>query len=120
MSPASRPADPGPATERVVVGRVGRAHGIRGDVAVSSRTDEPRRRFAVGAVVRADDRVLTVAADVARDERGAWTASKGSFYRTARRLFSGQLWVPAPHAAEDRRVDKRSAIHRPTVRTEGG
>lgn len=46
---------------RVVVGRVGRAHGIRGDVAVQPRTDEPRRRFAVGAVLRAGERELTVA-----------------------------------------------------------
>jgi 16S rRNA processing protein RimM len=35
----------------VVVGRVGRAHGIRGDVGVDVRTDEPERRFAPGAVL---------------------------------------------------------------------
>lgn len=33
----------------VVVGRVGRAHGIRGEVSVEPRTDEPERRFVVGA-----------------------------------------------------------------------
>ena len=32
----------------VVVGRVGRAHGVRGDVAVEVRTDDPERRFAPG------------------------------------------------------------------------
>lgn len=32
----------------VVVGRIGRAHGIRGDVSVEVRTDEPDVRFAVG------------------------------------------------------------------------
>lgn len=53
---------------RVVVGRVGRAHGIRGDVAVQPRTDEPRRRFAVGAVVRAGERVLTV--ETVREHQG--------------------------------------------------
>lgn len=47
---------------RVVVGRIGRAHGIRGDVAVDVRTDEPERRFARGAVVLANGRSLTVAA----------------------------------------------------------
>jgi 16S rRNA processing protein RimM len=36
----------------VVVGRVGRAHGIRGDVGIDVRTDEPERRFAPGAVLR--------------------------------------------------------------------
>lgn len=36
---------------RVVVGRVGRAHGLGGEVAVQVRTDDPQARFAVGAVV---------------------------------------------------------------------
>jgi len=50
-----------PAPIRVTVGRIGRAHGIRGDVAIDVRTDEPERRFARGAVVVADGRALTVA-----------------------------------------------------------
>ncbi|KAA2214105.1 2-methylaconitate cis-trans isomerase PrpF family protein [Teichococcus oryzae] len=37
--------------------------------------------------------VLTVGADVARED-GAWVARAGSFYRTARRLFDGRVWVP--------------------------
>jgi 16S rRNA processing protein RimM len=46
----------------VVVGRIGRAHGIRGEVGVEIRTDEPHRRFTVGAVVRTDPggRALTI------------------------------------------------------------
>ncbi|MHC8496652.1 MAG: ribosome maturation factor RimM [Actinomycetes bacterium] len=36
---------------RVVVGRVGKPHGIRGDVTVELRTDEPQRRFAPGSVL---------------------------------------------------------------------
>jgi 16S rRNA processing protein RimM len=32
----------------VIVGRIGRAHGIRGEVGVEVRTDEPERRFATG------------------------------------------------------------------------
>ncbi len=36
----------------VVVGTVGRAHGIRGEVSVDLRTDDPDTRFAVGAVLR--------------------------------------------------------------------
>src|SRR5215472_12546976 len=38
---------------RVVVGRVGRPHGIRGEVVIGVRTDEPDLRFAVGATVEA-------------------------------------------------------------------
>lgn len=54
----------------VVVGVVGRAHGIRGDVAVVVRTDEPERRFVPGARLRVEGtaRVLTV--DSARDHSG--------------------------------------------------
>lgn len=36
----------------VVVGRIGRAHGVRGEVSVDVRTDEPERRFAVGTRLR--------------------------------------------------------------------
>jgi 16S rRNA processing protein RimM len=38
----------------VVVGRIGKPHGIRGEVTVDVRTDEPDRRFAEGAVLRAE------------------------------------------------------------------
>jgi len=48
------------AVETVVVGRIGRAHGIKGEVSVEPRTDEPERRFAVGSVLErsASDGVL--------------------------------------------------------------
>jgi 16S rRNA processing protein RimM len=36
---------------RVIVGRAGRPHGIRGEVVIGVRTDEPDLRFAVGATV---------------------------------------------------------------------
>ncbi len=39
---------------RVVVGRIGRPHGIRGEVTVETRTDEPDERFAPGAVLSVD------------------------------------------------------------------
>jgi 16S rRNA processing protein RimM len=55
--------------DTLVVGRIGRAHGIKGEVSVEPRTDEPERRFAVGStlIARAPDGVvrpggLTVAA----------------------------------------------------------
>lgn len=46
--------------ERVVVGTVGRAHGLRGQVTVRPRTDSVGLRFAPGAVVWAAGRELTV------------------------------------------------------------
>jgi 16S rRNA processing protein RimM len=39
---------------QVVVGRVGRAHGVRGEVVVEVRTDEPGRRFASGAALHTE------------------------------------------------------------------
>ncbi len=56
-------------TIELVVGRIGKPHGVRGEVTVDVRTDEPERRFAPGATVRAEPptgsssplRALTVA-----------------------------------------------------------
>jgi 16S rRNA processing protein RimM len=48
----------------VTVGRIGRAHGIKGEVGIDVRTDEPDRRFADGATVVTDakvSRTLTIA-----------------------------------------------------------
>ncbi|UUN29404.1 ribosome maturation factor RimM [Streptomyces sp. FIT100] len=39
---------------QLVVGRVGRAHGIKGEVTVEVRTDEPELRLAPGAVLATD------------------------------------------------------------------
>jgi 16S rRNA processing protein RimM len=57
-------------TIEVVVGVIGRAHGIRGDVAVDVRTDEPERRFAVGEVLRAEDGPRRFTVGAARDHSG--------------------------------------------------
>ncbi len=41
-------------TIEVVVGRIGKPHGMRGEVTVEVRTDEPDRRYADGARLRAE------------------------------------------------------------------
>jgi 16S rRNA processing protein RimM len=53
-----------------IVGVIGRPHGVRGEVAVELRTDEPERRFAPGQVLREDGgtRVFTVKS--VRDQSG--------------------------------------------------
>jgi 16S rRNA processing protein RimM len=58
---------------QVVVGRIGRAHGLAGDVAVDVRTDEPDRRLGLGAVLFTDP-----------GERGPLTVAAG-------RVHSGRL-----------------------------
>ena len=67
---------------RVIVGRAGRPHGIRGEMVIGVRTDEPDLRFAVGAAVDAG-----ASADEADDAPGErlTVASK--------RWHSGQLLV---------------------------
>ena len=64
---------------RVVVGRVGRPHGIRGEVVIGVRTDEPDLRFAVGATL-----------DVSRGED---SADAGRLTIASVRWHSGQLLV---------------------------
>lgn len=61
-----RPAHDEPReTVRLVVGRIGKAHGLRGEVTIEVRTDDPDARFAPGAVLETDPSQrgpLTVAA----------------------------------------------------------
>ena len=38
--------------------------------------------------------ILTVGAEVGQDGAGQWVAHSGAFYRTARRLFDGRIYVP--------------------------
>jgi len=65
---------------RVIVGRIGRPHGIRGEVVIGVRTDEPDLRFAVGAT-------LAVA------ERDEESAGSEQLTVASARWHSGQLLV---------------------------
>jgi len=70
---------------RVIVGRAGRPHGIRGEVVIGVRTDEPDLRFAVGAAV-----------DVSSSADEADEADAGPDQRltiASKRWHSGQLLV---------------------------
>ncbi len=51
----------GAGDDYVVVGRIGPAHGLRGEVFVEPRTDEPERRFATGSRLDTSGGPLTVA-----------------------------------------------------------
>jgi len=42
--------------ETIVVGRIGKPHGVKGEVSVEPRTDEPDRRFADGAVLQSENK----------------------------------------------------------------
>ena len=70
---------------RVAVGRIGRPHGIRGEVVIGVRTDEPDLRFAVGA---------TLDARSTSDDAGAENGAGGERLTVASvRWHSGQLLV---------------------------
>jgi 16S rRNA processing protein RimM len=65
---------------RVIVGRIGRPHGIRGEVVIGVRTDEPDLRFAVGAIL-----------DTGRSPDGP--VDGGQLKVASARWHSGQLLV---------------------------
>jgi 16S rRNA processing protein RimM len=67
---------------RVIVGRIGRPHGIRGEVIIGVRTDEPDLRFAVGAAV-----------DAGPSPDGEVPAGRAPLRVAAARWHSGQLLV---------------------------
>jgi 16S rRNA processing protein RimM len=69
---------------RVIVGRIGRPHGIRGEVVIGVRTDEPDLRFAVGATVE-----VRSSADGPDDDGAGW----GRLTVASMRWHSGQLLV---------------------------
>jgi 16S rRNA processing protein RimM len=72
---------------RLIVGRIGRPHGIRGEVIVGVRTDEPDLRFAVGAVL---DVERTLPGPAGTGEVGP---GDGQLTVAAARWHSGQLLV---------------------------
>lgn len=88
----------------VTIGRVGRAHGIKGDVAIDLRTDEPGRRFFVGVKVKmASGRELTV--EKTTWQRGRLLVTFAGFPdRTAVEKLTGELLsthVPASELPSD-------------------
>jgi 16S rRNA processing protein RimM len=75
---------------RLIVGRIGRPHGIRGEVIVGVRTDEPDLRFAAGAVLD----VECSPPGPGRAGEGAGVAVRdGQLTVASARWHSGQLLV---------------------------
>ncbi|WUH96902.1 ribosome maturation factor RimM [Spirillospora sp. NBC_00431] len=59
-------------SEPLVVGRIGRPHGVRGEVTIDVRTDEPDTRFAAGAEIVTDP----VAVGPLTVERARWHSGR--------------------------------------------
>lgn len=95
----------------VVVGRIGKPHGLRGEVTVDVRTDEPARRFATGRVLRAEPppgsafRLTEVTVAATRWHQGVLLASFAELGdRTAAEGARGVVLhaaIPADESPED-------------------
>ncbi|MGI8881777.1 MAG: ribosome maturation factor RimM [Jatrophihabitans sp.] len=86
-------SDPQSAGELLACGRIGKPHGIRGEVTVEAWTDDPAGRFVPGAVLRTDRPTagpLTIA--TARDHSGRWVVGfEGIADRTAAEGLRGTI-----------------------------
>ncbi len=95
----------------VVVGRIGKPHGLRGLLTVDVRTDEPDRRFAVGAILRAEppagsaSRLTTLTVATARWHSGVLLVTFAEVPdRTAAEAARGivlHATIPADESPED-------------------
>ncbi|MDH6680089.1 16S rRNA processing protein RimM [Rhodococcus sp. LBL1] len=82
----------------LVVGRVAKSHGIRGELVVEVRTDEPEERFAVGAELRGhkprENKLHTFVVEAAREHSGRLLLRlRGVTDRTTADGLRGMLFV---------------------------
>ncbi|GAA3712625.1 ribosome maturation factor RimM [Microlunatus aurantiacus] len=81
-------------TVEVIVGIVGRAHGIKGEVGIDVRTDEPDRRFVPGAVLGREGGGSELTVESARDHSGRLLVRfRGHPDRTAVETLRGTVLV---------------------------
>ena len=86
------------ATERVLIGTLGRPHGLKGEVTVALHTDEPQRRFAVGAAVEVGPGGKPMKVAGTRRNGAVWlVALEGVADRTAAEALRGHdVWARVP------------------------
>jgi 16S rRNA processing protein RimM len=78
----------------LVVGRIGRPHGVRGDVSVDVRTDDPERRYAPGSVLTTDPGRVELTVVRSRWHHGRLLVEfEGCSDRTAAETLRGQHLV---------------------------
>ncbi|MBT0769799.1 ribosome maturation factor RimM [Kineosporia sp. J2-2] len=99
---------------RLVVARIGRAHGLRGEVSIEVRTDNPGQRFVKGAVLHLEDGSLrrslaasgiatSLTLDRVRDNNGVFllTFEEVADRTTAEALRNAVLEVEVPDASDE-------------------
>jgi 16S rRNA processing protein RimM len=98
-----------PAPGELEVGRVGRPHGLRGEVSVTFVSNRPERT-APGAVLRAGDRVLVV--ETARRHQDKWLVRfEGVDDRNAAEALRGTVLTAQPLAASSALADDEFWVH---------
>ncbi|MFN8194779.1 MAG: ribosome maturation factor RimM [Nocardioidaceae bacterium] len=98
-------------TIEVVVGRIGKPHGLRGEVTVDVRTDEPESRFADGGALRVRPpqgsafAATELTVEGTRVHQGTWLVSFAEIVdRTSAEAARGVLLladIPADESPED-------------------
>ena len=90
-------------TEEVLIARIGKPHGLRGEVTVQVHTDRPEDRFLVGETFTTDPvGVGPLVVRTARDHNGIQLLSfEGHADRTAAEALRGVRLLAAPDESED-------------------
>jgi 16S rRNA processing protein RimM len=95
--------------ERLVVGRIGRAHGLRGEVAITFSSNRPERA-APGAVLHAGARELVIAA--ARPHQGRTLVHfEGIDDRSAAEALLGEELTAEPLSGDEVLADDEFWVH---------
>ena len=92
----------------LIVGRIGRAHGLRGEVTIEVRTDNPEERFAVGNVLTTDPSNLgPLTIETMRNHNGTYLLSfRGKLDRNQAEMLRNatlltEVDVKSSHEVED-------------------
>ena len=85
----------------VVVGRIGKPHGLRGEVTVEVRTDEPDRRFAPGTTLQAEP------PRGSSSHHGSLTVAGTRWHATA---HAGKVKIPEENSAAALEIMSRFAV----------
>lgn len=107
-----------PAPAQVVVARIGRPHGLRGEVTVQLHTDSPRSRFVPGASFGSEPDTGRLTLRSARVHQGVWLlAFEGHGDRDAAQALRGaRLTLPredsSPEQGRDRDQDQEQGRDR--------
>jgi 16S rRNA processing protein RimM len=98
-----------PAPGDLEVGRIGRPHGLRGEVTVTFVSNRPERS-APGAVLHAGDRVLVIASS--RQHQGKWLVRfEGVDDRNHAEALRGAILTAAPLTATAKLDDGEYWVH---------